>query len=292
MKILFRKPDEFDYELQRKCLNCKTDFQGKYCPTCGEKVLEPGEKSIGEFLGGLLNAFTFLEGKFFRTFWLILSQPGQFSRFFSEGKRQPYMKPVSIFFVANFIYFLFPFITSNTFNTPLKYQVQMNVYGNVAQQMVDEKIKRDEITYNQLEQAYNSQSMNMAKMFIALIVALLALFFAAFNLKSKWYFADHLYLSFEFNTYFLFLNMILLSIIVSIIFVIANFFNWTLRFNDAFFTVVFAITSAWFFIRALRTYYSYSWWRTILTTCGLLICLRFVMDIYRGVLFFITMWTI
>jgi hypothetical protein len=102
-----RRIDTFDLEVTRTCKVCNNTFHGRYCNICGEKVSEPYERSFLNFLDGIVNAFTFLDGKFLKSLKLLILRPGQLSRNIADGKRVPYMKTISLFFVANFFYFLF-----------------------------------------------------------------------------------------------------------------------------------------------------------------------------------------
>jgi hypothetical protein len=125
MNFFKKHPDQFDFELERICLTCDNKFQGRYCNKCGEKVIEPYDRSIKHFFDNLLNAFTFIDGKFLNSFRTMLLKPGKMSADIAIGRRQPYMKPVAFFFVANFIYFFFPI--SKTFNSTL--YAQLYIYG-------------------------------------------------------------------------------------------------------------------------------------------------------------------
>ena len=107
-KFFKRKPETFDWEVTRICKVCSNTFKGCSCNICGEKVIEQNERSFLNFLDSLLNAFTFLDGKFIKSLKLLVIRPGQLSRNIADGLRVPYMKMVSLFFVANFFYFLFP----------------------------------------------------------------------------------------------------------------------------------------------------------------------------------------
>jgi hypothetical protein len=119
----FRKKNQlaYDYAVVRNCVNCTTPFAGRYCSMCGEKVLIEDDRSLKHYLSDLFNAFTFIDGKFFRSLRSLILSPGTMSSSVSRGIRQPYMKPIAFFFVANFIYFLFPVF--NIFNTSLAIQL-------------------------------------------------------------------------------------------------------------------------------------------------------------------------
>src|SRR5262245_5138752 len=128
IKFFARTEPDFDEQLVRSCKNCGHEFQGRYCNRCGEKVVERYERTILHFLDNVFNAFTFIDGKFWKSFTSMLLKPGAMSRDIVEGKRQPYMKPVAFFFVGNVIYFLFPIF--QTFNTNLSAQMNYMPYSS------------------------------------------------------------------------------------------------------------------------------------------------------------------
>nr|HPM30698.1 hypothetical protein [Chryseolinea sp.] len=77
MKVFTRKKIEFDEVAIRECKNCGQNFNGRFCNRCGEKVIEQEERTIKFFLGHVLNAFTFIDGKFWRSFKTMLLSPGK-----------------------------------------------------------------------------------------------------------------------------------------------------------------------------------------------------------------------
>src|SRR5271154_6675623 len=95
---------------EQVCKNCGTPFKGYYCNVCGEKVLHPSDRSFKAFLSNILLAITFADGKVIKTLWWVVRKPGFISSEFAMGRRVSYLKPISLFFVLNLIYFLFPVI--------------------------------------------------------------------------------------------------------------------------------------------------------------------------------------
>src|SRR5690348_17045203 len=103
------------------CKSCGNQFIGTYCNLCGERVLHATDRSFKKLLGNILVAITFADSKFFNTLWLILRKPGFISKEFAEGRRVKYLPPLSLFFVLNLVYFLFPVI--QLFNASLNTQL-------------------------------------------------------------------------------------------------------------------------------------------------------------------------
>ena len=101
--LIFKKTrDSFDYQVIRICKNCKSNFSGKFCNRCGELVVDVADRSLAKMAESLLSAFTFLEGKFWRSFKLLIVQPGKLSEQIRDGVQVPYMKLVGLFFQGFF----------------------------------------------------------------------------------------------------------------------------------------------------------------------------------------------
>jgi hypothetical protein len=120
-------------------------------------------------------------------------------------------------------------------------------------------------------------------------VVLFAIPLMILNYRKHLYLADHLYLSFEFNAFFIFVNMILLSTLVGILFLLPIKSAFI---NDVFFSRVFALTTFYFLLRAQSEFYAQRWWVAITKSIVLTFSLQYVFSAYKGILFYITMWTI
>src|SRR5882762_1622440 len=120
------------------CKSCGNHFTGNYCNLCGEKVLHAADRSFKKLLSNMLVTITFADSKFIKTLWLILSKPGFISKEITEGRRVKYLQPLSLFFVLNLAYFLFPVI--QLFNASLNTQLRSSsvllflrhLYSNVV----------------------------------------------------------------------------------------------------------------------------------------------------------------
>jgi len=111
------------------CKSCGNSFTGIYCNVCGEKVLEAQDRSFRTFLGNVVVAITLVDNKFVQSLWLIVTRPGFVSGEYAEGRRVKYMRPLSVFFVLNLVYFLFPII--QLFNASLRTQIN-SFHGKFA----------------------------------------------------------------------------------------------------------------------------------------------------------------
>src|SRR5438045_2298654 len=124
---------------QHTCKNCGNVFTGYYCNLCGEKVLLPSDRSFKAFLNSIFLALTLADSRFVKGLWLMVSKPGFLSKEFAEGRKVRYIKPLSIFFLLNLVYFLFPVI--QLFNASLRTQIN-SFQGKLVMQAVAVKMTR------------------------------------------------------------------------------------------------------------------------------------------------------
>lgn len=287
-----KKEDTFDYKSQHICKNCSSSFQGKFCFRCGEKVVDVADRSFAKMAESLLNAFTFLEGKFWRSFKLIITQPGQLSHNIRSGIQVPYMKLVGLFFVANFFYFLFPVF--DTFNSSLYSQYYQQVHSPIVQSLVSEHIKANHLDVKEFTNEYNAHSGNLAKLLLVVLVFIFTLPLSIVNYSKKNFYFDHLQVSFEFHAF----QMLLSSVIVPnllkwIIRSVKNWFaaDWSVLLSDHVYSYFSMVLFAYFWIRAQRVFYEHSWWVSILKGLFLGYIVFNTWDIYRMLLFFFTFYT-
>ena len=273
------------------CRNCGAPVAEKFCTVCGEKIFTPGEHSLGHFVGDVVNELTFLDSKLLRTLKLMLTRPGALSYQYVNGKRVRFIKPLSMFFMANLVYFLFPLY--NALDSELNNQIKHLPHSAIVASMVEDRIERDNIKYEVFETEYNQQSTNMAKLVLIIFVLYFSIPLAIVNASRKLYYYDHLMICLE-----------LFSLVVLIVFVgipwLIYFIAWLVALsggniwfitNDAFSSWPLGIALAYLLFRIEKEAYG----RKTLSALALAVVLVFVffvtLQVYRGSLFFITFWT-
>lgn len=293
MKFNFfqKKQDTFDFEITRTCKVCSHTFHGRYCHVCGEKVTEPYERSFLNFLDSLLNAFTFLDGKFMKSLKLLLAHPGQLSRNIADGVRVPYMKMVSLFFVANFFYFLFPVFDS--YNSSLF--TQLNSLGSHSirvKEIVKQKIEKEGVSMEDFQRDYNNQSTNLSKLLLVLLVFVFTLCLYVVNYSKQNFFFDHLLFSLEFYSFQLIVNSVLLAHLFSGLVKLGSSWgsDWKFLMTDNFFSIINLVTLLYFLIRGQKLFFGQKWHWVIPKTVLLIFLLQVSVELYRRMLFYVTLW--
>jgi hypothetical protein len=274
------------------CKSCGTVVIGTYCSQCGEKVLDPQEKSIKAFFMGVFSAITSLDGKFLHTLKIMIARPGEVSYQYMNGRRIPYYRPMSMFFVANLIYFLFPLF--NSLNSNLYVQMNQLPHSRIAKEIVNKRIAAESIPFETFEIRYNQQSTNMAKLVLVLMVFYFSIPLSLVNFNKKMYFSDHLLVSLEACSLVILLNFVVLIWSLELVIYLASLFGSDIRF------LLYDSSASWFsgglliylFAQLERRAYAVSGWKAYARAALLFGCFFAVLQLYRGSLFFITLWTL
>lgn len=277
---------------QHECRSCGFTFEGIYCNRCGEKVMRPAEKSMRTFLTALVHDITSVDGKFLKTLKLMLKRPGEVSYQYMNGRRIPYYKPVSMFFIANLLYFLFPLVTG--LNTPLYDQMHSLPHSALAREMVSTHLQSAQVSLETFTIQYNQQSTSMAKIFLILLVAYFSVPLSFININKRMYYSDHLLVSLEATSLVVLLNFVGLMWLMNAVTRVAGWMGANLMFllNDHNLSWFSAALLIYLFYQMERRAYSEVIWRAVLKAILLVGGFFLALQVYRASLFFITLWSL
>ena len=87
------------------CLNCGTEFEGNFCPECGQSA-ETGRFTLKFIWENLLAAVLGRDGGIAYTFKNLFSRPGKMIVEILDGKRRKYVSPFPMLFLTLTIYVL------------------------------------------------------------------------------------------------------------------------------------------------------------------------------------------
>ena len=86
-----------------KCLNCGTEFQGKFCPECGQRA-DTSRFTIKFIFENLLKAILSNDGGVWITLKSLFTHPGQMMVDIISGKRKSYFSPFPMLFLTLSLY--------------------------------------------------------------------------------------------------------------------------------------------------------------------------------------------
>ena len=95
-----------------KCLNCGTEFEGNFCPECGQSA-ETRRFTLKFIFGNLLVAVLGRDGGIAYTLKNLFSRPGKMIVEILDGKRRKYVSPFPMLFLALTVYILIFSITGS-----------------------------------------------------------------------------------------------------------------------------------------------------------------------------------
>ena len=91
--------------LPEACPNCGAPVFGPYCAQCGQETVI-SKLTLREFGHEYLQSFVTLEGRLWRTLWLLVRHPGRLTVEFLAGRRRRYVRPLPLYFSISFVLFL------------------------------------------------------------------------------------------------------------------------------------------------------------------------------------------
>jgi len=260
------------------CKSCQNVFTGNFCNQCGEKILTTKERSFKTIANNILQTITFADSRLIRTLWQVIVNPGLLSKDFVNGKRVNHISPTALFFVLNLFYFFFPFI--QLFNASLNTQL-LSPFSEFYKSIIAHKIVNLNLTLDSFTLMYNLKTTSLAKMMVMVFVIISSLPLNLLYWKKNKFFADHVTYAVELACFNLFVNAIVLTIIMKV-------FGLGMYLSEAVLTTIFISTNLYFVFRSSNIFYHERGWRLITKSIVLILFLKVALEVYRSVLFFVT----
>lgn len=188
------------------CPNCDTPLQGRYCHACGQKRIEPEERRLGWFMGQLVRTLTMADRRLLGSLGRLMFRPGTLERDWLSGRRRRIVAPLSLFLIANVVYFFYPPLTD--MNMSLAEQVQLQPWSPLAERMVEARLESRGLDFEAYALEYRAKATELAKLMVILHVPILALVLMLLHPRRGLYFVDHLAVSLNFWAFLLFMLMV------------------------------------------------------------------------------------
>jgi hypothetical protein len=269
-------------EIVHTCKSCHNQFTGNYCNNCGERIRVASDRTLKTLLNDIVKAITFADNKFARTLWLMISRPGFVSGEIAYGRTVRYLNPVQVFFVLNLVYFLFPIV--QLFNASLKTQM-LAPLGFLLRQPIVSKMVAMHMKLPSFELVYNMKTVGLAKLLVMVFVALASVPLNFLYRKKNRYFTDHFGYAMELACFNLFINAIMVSIVTAVI-PIGKYMG------EGAVTGLFIATNLYFLMRSSHEFYRQSGWKLVVKSALMILFLKIDLELYRMILFFVTIWSL
>jgi hypothetical protein len=188
------------------CPNCDTPLQGRFCHACGQKRIEPEERRLSWFFRQLVKALTMADGRLLGSLGRLMFRPGVLERDWLAGRRRRHLAPLSLFLIANLVYFFYPPLTD--LNMSLAEQVRLQPWSPLAERMVDARLEARGIGFEEYAAEYRVKATELAKLMVILHVPLLALVLMLLHPRRGLHYVDHLAVSLNFWAFLLFMMMV------------------------------------------------------------------------------------
>lgn len=139
--------EEIDIEKLTKCLNCGTEFKGKFCPNCGQKA-DTDRFTVSFIFRNFIQGILSNDGGIWFTLKNLLTRPGQMMVDIINGKRKSYFSPFPMLFLTLSLYVvIFTFTGSKKmdfdglFDDDETVEVKVNDKNLTEKQILAEKTK-------------------------------------------------------------------------------------------------------------------------------------------------------
>jgi hypothetical protein len=87
-----------------ECLNCRAKLAGPYCAACGQKAVTPNP-TFHDFMHEFTHETLHIDGRIWRSLWLLLSRPGFLTREHCTGRRARYLAPLRLYLIFSILTF-------------------------------------------------------------------------------------------------------------------------------------------------------------------------------------------
>ncbi len=87
------------------CPNCGAKFDGPYCAHCGQER-DTHRRTVGHLLHDFFEDILSFDSRILRTARALVSQPGELSCAFRDGRTRAYVPPIRLYFFVTLLFFL------------------------------------------------------------------------------------------------------------------------------------------------------------------------------------------
>jgi len=269
------------------CPTCREAQSTTFCPRCGEQPLDARSLTLTGLAGQLFAALTSIDGRLLRSFRYLVGRPGALTSAFLRGRRRGFIGPVSLFLVANVLYFAAESLTDGlVFTTPLQSHLNNQPWSGWARTLAASRFSNDQAALLDYATRFDNQiALNARSLILMMVVAFTPLAALVFR-KAKRPFAAHAVFSLHLYAFMLLLFSIATAIPAAT--VLSGAVRSTSRLLDAVLSIGLLLACAVYVYVGSAAVYGGSRGRRIVQATVLAIGMGAIVLAYRFVLLLIT----
>lgn len=188
------------------CPTCRCKASSAFCAHCGERRLAPQDLTLRGVSDRLLHALTSVDGRVLRTACKLLREPGSLSLAYLAGARKAYASPVSLFLIANVLFFAVQSLTgTNIFGASLESHLHLQDWSGLAQTLLQRRLQRTHDTLELYAPVFDRANVLHAKTLVILMVLPFALALSLVFLRKRLPAMCHVVFSLHFFAFLLLL---------------------------------------------------------------------------------------
>ncbi len=188
------------------CPTCSNLISTRFCPTCGESPVSPGEHTLRGLAARLFQAFTSIDTKTARSAWTLVRRPGELTVSWMKDVRRIYVAPITLFLLINVLFFAVQSLTGDTvFSSPLDSHLYHQDWSAFARSLVARKLESTGASLDVYAAAFDSAVVVHAKSLIILMAVPFALLLPLVFARARRPFMTHVVFALHFYAFLLLL---------------------------------------------------------------------------------------
>jgi hypothetical protein len=294
---VYRRPVPVD-DSTAPCPTCGRILDTPFCPHCGER--RPADRSYSLFDFSKENFFEHIasvDGRAVRTLTALLRRPGELTVQYMRGTRKPYVAPLQTFLILNVLFFIWSGAQRiPMYDPPLAQQLTMNTaYREMANRLVATRLAAThqdrasfELAFNTIGSAQSRSLMLVMVPVFAVVVGLLA-----FSRRKRRYAVQHVVFALHFYAFSF--------VVIPLSFLMVRLLLGGLRTGhlmrpgeaaaSQFFSVTLYVVFALYLAAAFRRAYDTGPRRAAISAIVATFASFMIFVAYRGLLFFVTFYS-
>jgi len=213
-----------DQESAWTCVTCGKAGTDTYCAHCGERRHDGHEASLRHMFSETLEAFFHFDSKIFLSLRTLVTKPGEITTEYFLGRRKPYMAPLQLFLVCNFLFFILQPLTGlEILAPPLRVFEHNMLLEEIAVPRIDHRLEQKHLSranpeqYAAFKEQFDHVSRLQAKTLILTMVPMLALLLTALYARpfgrTRRYYVEHLVFSLHAYAWWLLWILAILAVV-------------------------------------------------------------------------------